>query len=244
MSENISLTSPSSVVYNADCLEYMRTLPDNAFDIAICDPPYGIGADKNQIQKVKSNKIQGHSKALWRDYGDAIWDSEAPEQAFFDEVRRVSRNQIIWGANHFISRIPLDSSCWVVWDKDNGTSDFADCELAWTSFPSAVRRFKYRWAGMLQENMANKEERIHPTQKPVALYGWLLQTYAKVGDKIFDPMMGSGSSRIAAYKLGFDFVGCERDKGFFDKSQERFERECKGVYRLPNGRTVKEQSLF
>lgn len=201
-----------------DCMEYMRSLPDNAFDIAICDPPYGIGADKNQIQKVRNQKIQGHAKALWKDYGDSIWDSSAPDVVFFDELRRVSRNQIIWGANHFISRIPLDSPCWIVWDKKNGENDFADCELAWTSFHTAVRRFKYRWAGMLQENMGNKEERIHPTQKPVALYPWLLKNYAKQGDTIFDPMAGSQSSRIAAYKMGFDFTGCELDSNTSQKA--------------------------
>lgn len=238
------IMEPKSEVFNTDCLDYMRSLPDDAFDIAICDPPYGIGADKNQIKKASSQKVQGHSNALWKDYGDSVWDSSAPDVAFFDEVRRVSRNQIIWGANHFISRIPLDSPCWIVWDKDNGANDFADCELAWTSFPSAVRRFKYRWAGMLQENMANKEERYHPCQKPVALYGWILKNFAKDGDTIFDPMMGSGSSRIAAYKLGFDFAGCERDKDFFDKSCERFEQECHGRYLLSNGKIAVQTSLF
>lgn len=233
---------PISLTLNTDCLEYMRTLEDNAFDIAICDPPYGIGADKNQI--AKANKRQGKSKAAWKDYGNAIWDSAAPQQEFFDEIRRVSRNQIIWGANHFISRIPHDSPCWIVWDKDNGTNDFADCELAWTSFPTAVRMFRYRWAGMLQENMRNKEERIHPCQKPVALYGWILDNFAHQGDRIFDPMMGSGSSRIAAYKLGYDFVGCEKDKEFYEKSNERFNRECKGIYTMRDGRKVIQQTLF
>lgn len=231
-----------SEVYNTDCMEYMRGLPDKAFDLAICDPPYGIGADKNQI--AKANKRQGKSKALWKDYGSAIWDNEAPPQEFFDEIRRVSKNQIIWGANHFISRIPLDSPCWIVWDKDNSTNDFADCELAWTSFPNAVRKFRYRWSGFIQESMAHKEERYHPTQKPVALYGWLLKTFAKEGDTIFDPMMGSGSSRIAAFKLGFDFAGCEKDKNFFEKSCERYDKECNGKLTFPNGKSIVQTSLF
>ena len=128
------------------------------------------------------------------------------------------------GANHFISKIPFDSHCWIVWDKENGENDFADCELAWTSFESAVRKFEFRWAGMLQKNMKNKEVRIHPTQKPVALYEWLLTNYAKEGDRILDTHLGSGSSRIAAYNLGFDFVGCEIDKEYFDKQEERFAR--------------------
>ena len=118
--------------------------------------------------------------------------------------------------------MPLDASCWVVWDKQNGDNDFADCELAWCSFPSAVRKFEFRWAGMLQGNMANKENRIHPTQKPVKLYEWLLTHYAKQGDKILDTHLGSGSSRIAAYNLGFDFVGCEIDEDYFKAQEERF----------------------
>jgi site-specific DNA-methyltransferase (adenine-specific) len=139
---------------------------------------------------------------------------------------RVSRDQIIWGANHFISRIDdardANSPCWIVWDKDNGANDFADCELAWSSFPTAVRRFKYTWNGMLQQDMANKERRIHPTQKPVALYKWLLTNYAKEGDKILDTHLGSGSSRIAAYDLGFDFTGYELDKDYFNAQEQRF----------------------
>jgi site-specific DNA-methyltransferase (adenine-specific) len=135
---------------------------------------------------------------------------------------RVSKNQIIWGANHFIERIPYGSPCWIVWDKDNGKSDFADCELAWTSFKKAVRKIKYRWHGMLQENMKNKEVRIHPTQKPVKLYEWLLLNYAQPGDVILDTHLGSGSSRIAAHNLGFDFVGFEIDKEYFDAQEKRY----------------------
>ena len=231
-----------SEVYNIDCLEYMRWLPDNAFALAIADPPYGINADRNQIQRAGIRP--GHAAAPSRDYDNSEWDSKAPEKEWFDELRRVSRHQIIWGANHFISRIPIDSSCWVVWDKDNGENTYADCELAWTSFPSAVRRIRYKWHGMLQENMQQKEQRIHPTQKPVALYAWLLKNYAKPGDRIFDPMMGSQSSRIAAYKMGFDYVGCELDKEYFDKGCERFAKECMGEHHHKDGTIVIEQSLF
>jgi site-specific DNA-methyltransferase (adenine-specific) len=134
----------------------------------------------------------------------------------------VSKNQIVWGANHFISRLPYDSSCWIVWDKDN-SGDFADCELAWTSFKSAVRKFKWRWNGMLQEKMGvEKEERIHPTQKPVSLYKWLLSKYAQPGNKILDTHMGSQSSRIAAYQMGFDYWGWEIDKEYFENGNKRF----------------------
>ena len=202
--------------YNIDCMEYMKTLPDKAFELAIVDPPYGIGesGDKNS-----SRSCIATSKNYKAFHGD---DLKPPDDDYFRELIRVSKNQIIWGSNHFISRIPYDSPCWIVWDKDNGLNDFADCELAWTSFKTAVRRIRYKWHGMLQENMKNKEVRIHPTQKPVALYEWLLKNYAEQGDKILDTHLGSGSSRIAAYNLGFDFVGCELDEDYFKAQEERF----------------------
>ena len=202
--------------FNIDCMEYMKTLPDKAFELAIVDPPYGIGesGDKNH-SRTKLARAKDY-KAFSGN------DKEPPPAEYFSELFRVSKNQIVWGANHFISRMPLDASCWVVWDKQNGDNDFADCELAWCSFPSAVRKFEFRWAGMLQGDMANKENRIHPTQKPVKLYEWLLTHYAKQGDKILDTHLGSGSSRIAAYNRGFDFVGCEIDEDYFKAQEERF----------------------
>lgn len=145
-----------------------------------------------------------------------------PEKEYFEELMRVSENQIIWGANHFISKIPFDSSCWLFWDKDV-TGDFADGELAWTSFKTAVRKVKITWNGFRQENMRDKEVRVHPTQKPVQLYKWVFSNYAKEGDSILDTHLGSGSSRIAAFDLGFDFTGIEIDKEYFDASCKRFE---------------------
>jgi site-specific DNA-methyltransferase (adenine-specific) len=133
----------------------------------------------------------------------------------------VSKNQIIFGANHFISKIPFDSSCWIVWDKCNGETDFADCELAWTSFKYAVRLFKYKWNGMLQENMKQKEIRIHPTQKPVALYRWLLLNYAKKGDIILDTHSGSASSVIACIEEGFNYIACEKNPDYHRDSIAR-----------------------
>lgn len=228
---------PISEVYNMDCLEYMKTLPDNHFDLCIADPPYGIG------ECGKKNHSRGKI-AKSKKYTEKTWDFKALDVVFFNEILRVSRHAIIWGSNHFISKLPYDSSCWIVWDKENGENDFADCELAWTNFKTAVRRFKFRWQGMLQGDMKNKEERIHPTQKPVALYSWLLKHYGKEGDKIFDPFLGSGNSRIAAYKLGFDFVGCEIDEEYFRLSEQRFEKECKGVQKMQNGKTIIQGSLF
>lgn len=204
-----------SICHNCDCMEYMKQLPDNYFDLCIADPPYGIGED--------GKKNHSRSKlAKAKEYTPKQWDKSSPDKQVFDEILRVSKHAIIWGANHFISKLPYDSSCWVVWDKDNGNNDFADCELAWTNFSSAVRRFKFRWAGMLQEDMKHKEVRIHPTPKPVALYTWLLDRFAKEGDKIFDPFLGSGSSRIAAYNKGLDFYGCELDKEYYGNQEKRF----------------------
>ena len=231
-----------SEVYNMDCIEYMRTLPDKAFQLAIADPPYGIEADRNQM--LRAGTQRGASMAKCKDYGVSDWDKSAPDREFFDELLRVCNNVILWGANHYIESLPRqNASCWIVWDKDNGDNGYADCELAWTSLPCAVRRFRYKWHGMLQENMANKEIRIHPTQKPVALYAWILTKFAKPGDTIFDPMMGSQSSRIAANSLGFDYVGCEIDKEYFDKGCERFEKQCHGIIKMNNGDTITQTQL-
>lgn len=207
-----------SVVFNMDCLAAMRVMPDKAFDLAVVDVPYGIGESGS---KNHTRSCLAQSKNYKPFHGN---DLKPPELDYFKELFRVSKNQIVFGANHFISKLPFDSPCWLVWDKENGENDFADCELAWTSFPSAVRIFRFRWQGMLQGNMANKEQRIHPTQKPVALYSWIYSRYAKPGDKILDTHLGSGSSRIAAYDAGLDFVGYEIDKEYFDKQEERFAR--------------------
>lgn len=199
-----------------DCMEYMKGIPDKFFELACVDPPYGIDEDG------KTNHTRG-KLAKAKNYSGKNWDNSSPDVQYFNELIRVSQNQIIWGANHFISKIPLDSSCWIVWDKVNGDNDFADCELAYTSFTSAVRKFEFTWNGMLQGDMKNKETRIHPTQKPVKLYKWLLTNYAKPGDKILDTHLGSGSSRIAAWDMGFDFFGCELDADYFAASQKRFD---------------------
>ena len=223
----------TSEVHNIDCLEYMRTLPDNYFQLAIADPPYGIGA-------TKMNLGNGHRK-IYR--GENDWDNQAPDVEWFNELRRVSVNQVLWGANHYISRMPIDSSAWIVWDKGTGDNSFADCELAWTSFKKPVRKYFQSWVGGNAKEKSDPD-RIHPTQKPVGLYAWIISHYANDGDRIFDPMMGSQSSRIAAYKLGFDYVGCELDKEYFDKGCERFDRECHGIYVNADGSKVQQQTLF
>ena len=213
------LEHQTSVYVNCDCMDGMKQFPDKYFDLAVVDVPYGIGesGDKNHTR----GKL-----ATSKDYKAFIGnDLKSPDDTYFKELFRVSKNQIIWGANHFISKIPYDSHCWIVWDKDNGENDFADCELAWTSFDTAVRKFKYRWNGMLQENMKNKEIRIHPTQKPVALYEWILTRYAKEGDIILDTHVGSASSLIACHNTNHKFVGFELDEHYYKLSKERLDRE-------------------
>lgn len=210
---------PISKTECRDCMDAMRELPDKFFDLAVVDPPYGIGA----ADYTRGGKQHGHAAAPSADYGRRTWDDTAPPPEYFRELQRVSCQQIIFGANHFISRIPQDSHCWIVWDKENGENSYADCELAWTSFSSPVRIFRYRWQGMLQGNMRSKEVRIHVTQKPVALYRWIFSRYAKPGFKILDTHLGSGSSRIAAWDAGLDFWGYEIDETYFRLEEERFE---------------------
>jgi site-specific DNA-methyltransferase (adenine-specific) len=202
-------------ITNEDNMELMARYPDNYFDLAIVDPPYGIGED--------GAKNHSRSKATkTTKYTPKNWDSSAPTAEYFKELIRVSKNVIIWGANHFIENIPnSNSSSWIVWDKQNGENDFADCELALTNHSTAVRKFEFRWAGMLQGDMKNKETRIHPTQKPAALYKWILDKYAKPNDKILDTHLGSGSIAIACHDYGFELTACELDAEYYDKAIER-----------------------
>lgn len=202
---------------HGDCMEYLAGLKDKAFELAVVDPPYGIG---------ESGGNESRNRVASNGYIKKEWDKSAPPREYFLMLVAVSKNQIVWGANHFADRLPNPASpCWLVWDKLNGGSDFADCELAWTNFKTAVRRFSFQWAGMLQGDMKNKEQRIHPTQKPVKLYQWLYANYAKPTDRILDTHLGSGSSAIAAHYAGLEFVGIELDTDYYTAAVERFKRE-------------------
>lgn len=211
MSESIKLGGIELVC--GDCMDVLRGLADNSFALAIVDPPYGIKKDRPRGAGVLAKASN---------YAVKSWDSERPSAEYFKELRRVSKDQIIWGGNYFADLLP-PSSCWLVWDKQNGLNDFADCELAWTSFKSSVRMFSYRWQGMLQGNMKHKEKRIHPTQKPVALYGWVLNNYAKPGFRILDTHLGSGSICIACHGLGFEMLGIELDSDYYADAVRRLE---------------------
>ena len=214
------------MITNENNMELMARYPDNYFDLAIVDPPYGIGEDGGD----KKRGTKGIKTPI---YTKKDWDKSPPNMEYFKELFRISKNQIIWGANHFIQSISAsgnntNSSCWIVWNKDN-TGDFADCELAWTSFKTSVRMFTFRWNGMLQGDMKNKETRIHPTQKPVALYKWLLKKYAKQGDKILDTHLGSGSIALACHDYGFDLTACELDKEYYDAAIKRIKNHVSQI---------------
>lgn len=205
-------------ITNEDCMDLLRRTPDKFYELAICDPPYGLGEDG---EKNHSRSKQAKAKQ----YTPKNWDNSAPTKEYFNELIRVSKNVIIWGANHFIENIPnANSSSWIVWDKQNGENDFADCELAYTNHSTSVRKYQFRWAGMLQGDMKNKEVRIHPTQKPVKLYEWLLMNYAKEGDKILDTHLGSGSIAIACHNLGFDLTACELDTEYYNNALKRLQQ--------------------
>lgn len=204
---------------NIDCMEYMAGLPDKSFDLAIVDPPYGIDAANLFSGELRKS---GKGASLKSAFAKKDWDKQIPDESYFYELTRVSVNQIVWGANYMTNYLP-PSMGWIVWDKDNVTTKFSDCELAFSSFDVALRKFFYTWNGMLQGDMKNKEIRIHPTQKPIKLYQWLLQNYAKPGQRILDTHLGSGSSAVAAHYFGVDFVGCELDTDYYQAALKRFE---------------------
>ena len=208
-------------LHNCDCMEYMAKCEDNQFSICITDPPYGIGASKDIRQGIKF-KASATSRA---DYGDKEWDNETPNNMYFSELKRISKNQIIWGGNYY--NVYLGSGR-IFWDKVTAEKyTNSDGELAYQSFSKGLKSFKFMWNGMLQGNMKDKEKRIHPTQKPVALYKWLLNNYAKEGDTIFDSHFGSLSIGLACHDLGFDLTACELDKDYFKEASERLNNHKK-----------------
>lgn len=207
--------------YLMDCLEGMRRFPDGYFDLAIVDVPYGSKVGKGGYMH---NTISG-GVAKRRKYHLALWNMERPDKEYFDELMRVSKNQIIWGGNYICDLVET-SQCWIVWDKciPEGVM-YADCELAWTSFDRATKKFTYQWSGMLQGDMKHKEYRIHPTQKPVALYEWILNNFANEGDTILDTHVGSASSLIACHNTNHKYVGFEIDPEYYRQAKKRLDQE-------------------
>ena len=211
--------------YNMDCMDGMKEFPDGYFDLAIVDPPYGIGVQGMSYTRTGAAFASRNSKAASRDYRHGEWDTK-PNSAYFKELMRVSKKQIVWGGNYFSDCLP-PSKAFIIWDKrcaEALRNDFADCEYAWASEEIGVARvFRFLWSGMLQGDMRNKEERFHPTQKPVALYKWILSNYADAGDLILDTHVGSASSLIACEDMGFNYVGFEIDKEYYQKASARLE---------------------
>lgn len=218
--------------YCMDCMEALRQIPDKFFDLAVVDPPYGRKEHGGKCRSGYARQKNGSRISVHDgNYELKEWDNKTPTHEYFEELFRVSKNQIIFGCNYFVGE--MFGSGRIVWDKCNGGSDQSDCELAFNSKTNRVDLFRFMWAGMMQGknltegyimqgNKSLNEKRIHPTQKPVALYAWIYRHFAKQGDKILDTHLGSGSSRIAAYDAGLDFVGFEIDRDYFAKQEERF----------------------
>jgi len=202
-----------------DCMEYMAGLEDNAFDLAIVDPPYG-GNDALDVRN--GNKHNGNRNNYKQ------FENIPPEEKYFSELKRVSRNQIIWGVNFYKTTMLTGGR--IVWNKKAGhKSIFGTCEIAYFSNSMSCAYIEINWNGYWQDNMSNKEIRIHPTQKPVKLYEWLLTNYAKPGQRILDTHLGSGSSAIAAHYYGCDFVGCELDEDYYNAACDRFDMATRQV---------------
>lgn len=204
--------NPKSIVTNEDCMEMMKRFPDKFFELAVVDPPYGLGS-----RLIEGGK-KGDMGSLRRfDDGKVTrWD-KAPEKNYFDELFRVSKNQIIWGGNYFFDYLRSNDGI-IIWDKMNGTNPLADAEIAWKSLPGTTRIFRMHHFSNGYEN------KIHPTQKPTKLYNWILKKYTNEDDKILDTHLGSGSSRIAAWKAKLDFWGCEIDKDYYEAQEDRFKK--------------------
>ena len=201
--------------YLMDCMQGMKGTTDKYYDLAVVDPPYGIDI----AEKLANGWV---SKAGGTKFEAKDWDKYTPTQEYWDELFRVSKNQIVWGGNYFISKIQRDSPCWIFWDKNNGDSLFADGEMAWTSFDSPVRLAKIHWCGSAAKHETG-QNKIHPTQKPIALYDWIFAKYATKGMKILDTHAGSMSSVISAMKNEMQITAYEIDADYFNAGKKRIE---------------------
>ncbi len=204
-----------------DCLDYMRAMPDKAVDLLLVDPPYGIDI----------TNIWGDAKYNYRQYENTNFDKQRPDKQIFNEMLRVSKNQIIWGGNYFADLLPA-SSCWLIWNKMQRNFSLADCELAWTSFKKAARIFDFSRPSNLKENG------FHPTQKPVPLMAWCLENYSNPRDLIFDPFMGSGTTGVACVKLNRRFIGCEISENYFKIAEKRIKEAANDFEVLARPRCV------
>ena len=223
-------------IRNKDCIQGLSKLDDKSIDLILTDPPYGLNIAKNGF-------VGGNNMAQATDYKPQEWDEKIPDKEAFEQMFRVAKNLIIFGGNYMTEYLP-PSSCWIVWDKQN-TGNFADCELAWTSFKTAVRKFKWRWNGMIQEQNW-KEKRFHPTQKPLGLIRQILKEYGKEGQLICDPFMGSGTTALACKQLSMNFIGFEINPEYCKIARERLQQD---ILSFPETKSLrdfpqKEESLI
>jgi site-specific DNA-methyltransferase (adenine-specific) len=212
-------------VVNADCLQAMKLIPDKSIDICLTDPPYGIGADRAQNKASESRiKANGKTKAGrgWKQYEKTDWDNEIPKKEYFDEIFRVSKNQIIWGGNYFTGYLP-PRMCWLVWDKGQREFSLADGELAWTSFDKAMRIY------CVPRGRALRDGRVHPTQKSLELFKWCLEKYSQPNDLILDPFLGSGTTARACKDLGRRFIGIELEEKYCQIAEERLKQSVMNI---------------
>ena len=229
--------------YLMDCMDGMAQFPDKFFELAIVDPPYGIGFDGNTTVKGKSGKASTFTDK--QHHIKKEWDVSRPTAEYFAELQRVSKNQIIWGGNYFADLLPPQKG-WIFWDKkitNANNTNFSDGELAWTSFNCILRRFTYDWIGFGYLNNPQREKKIHPTQKPIALYKWLLTNYAHPGDKILDTHVGSASSLIACHQLGFQYWGFELDADYYKAASERLAKAKAQVSMMELTQTIEQTRL-
>ena len=211
-----------NTIIQGRCEDYFSKFPDKSVPLIITDPPYGIGADKMQMQRAGKAGKSSFSKS--KDYGESDWDSQPITHKHFLEFQRVSKNQVICGAEYICDWLTPKTQ-WIFWDKLTGSNTYADGELIWTSFDGALRKFEYMWKGMFQGDMKDKEFRIHPTQKPLPLMEWLIEKYSKPDDLIVDFFAGSGTTCVAAKKLGRNFIGIELDQKYVDIANRRLKQQ-------------------
>jgi len=223
------MSLPVNQIICGDCLEVLKDWPDNCVDLVLTDPPYGIKEARNDNKsRGVGGGLNNSALAYSKDYPIEAWDDNPPTKEAFDEICRVSKNQIIFGGNYFADKLP-PSSCWLVWDKRNGNNDFADCELCWTSFKTAVRKFEWRWHGLLQEDMKNKEFRYHRNQKPVGLIKRIIQRYCCEDDLVLDCYSGSGSICIAIKEMSCRYIGIDISEEYCQIARDRLKAVDTGV---------------
>ena len=213
-----------NTIYNEDCLETMKRMPDNYIDLILTDPPYGISADSKMAKQAGTK--YGKALAAKKDYGVTDWDKSIPGKEIFEQIFRVSKKQVIFGGNYFTEHLP-PSANWIVWDKrveDKYNNNFADCELVWASGGGAARIIRYLWSGFLQGDMKNKEKRDHPTQKPLPVIKKLVEMFSTEGELIYDPFMGSGTTAKACIDLNRNYIGSELSKEYCDIAEERLKQ--------------------